>query len=577
MPTPTILGAPINSRLGLPHMSGQSAVLSTENALRTFGGGNPPIFSRASTAYRADGSQVATGVPRLERGRWHNAIPAVAATLGVDSNSNGQADGWVFYNAHSEMTGKATRSVVPCTFGVTGYGQRLLIPTLSGLTATRDSGANILTTVSASAGEVWTIAIDVDVAQVTGCNFRAHIVASNSAGEWLGQDGPTIASVTGGKLQVSKSHTLPANTASIFVNLAVENLHNGDSADVTFANCVLIRDSAAPRFFIPGGYGERGAVMAEEGTTNVEPNPSVETDLVGWGSWYGVGGPNRDTTVKRRGSASARMDGIDGSNGAIQLSAIPVTSGGTYTTSAYFNSPTGKGCRLYFESLDSGGASLGVFGPGIQSSNEPWKRQVHTYTLPANAASLKRFVYAYGLQAGESIWVDDVQTEAKPYATSFTDSARAAESLTLDVRGLLRPEEGAILLNAYEDGQASGQHYLFDTDGADRLRIYRNGANWVAEAGGVSFNFAKPAVGWHAVAFWWEGRAFGVTVDAVAKGAGVLTKPLTDVGRAAYFGSDKALANQWNAPIQRVPLATRRWSDAEIRNWTAYSPLLGVA
>jgi hypothetical protein len=163
--------------------------------------------------------------------------------------------------------------------------------------------------------------------------------------------------------------------------------------------------------------------------------------------------------------------------------------------------------------------------------------------------------------------------EKKAYCTSFTATTRAAESLTLDVRGLLRPSAGTILGWWYEDGQASGVHYLFDTDGADRLYLRRNGANYEAVCGTGTLSFAKPAVGWHCVALRWEELGFDVLIDGVKQGTGSLTKPLSDVGRTAYFGCDKLGGSQWNNLWQRVPLVQRRWSDAAIRDLAAYGPM----
>jgi hypothetical protein len=118
MATPQVLGGPINSRLVVPHLSGQT-VLDTENALRVLGaGGVAPTFARNSVAFRQDGSQVASGVPRLERGRWHNALTNASFEQG--------ATGWLLGTHASASTVDSPRGGLALKVVFTGTGQRFI-------------------------------------------------------------------------------------------------------------------------------------------------------------------------------------------------------------------------------------------------------------------------------------------------------------------------------------------------------------------------------------------------------------------------------------------------------------------
>jgi hypothetical protein len=573
VPTPTILGAPINSRLGLPHLSAQSAILDTENAVRCLGTPVQPVFSRASVAYRADGSQVATGVPRLERGRWHNVVPATIANFSAAPVS-GVAGGWSRFDQNADVTPFVTYSVVADADGPAGLAQRIVLAAPSGLTVQRYSTLWPTAGYSAIAGEVWSVAFRTRRPTLSSGLAVGYRIDQYNGGSYLGTDVTTVLTPSSEWAWVVKENvTLRAGTTSIKPVVQLAGIDNGSTAEVLVDAVVLIRHSAAPRFFLPGGYGERGAVTVEEGTTNYIPNDG-EGETHPWG---GDGVPTfvQSTAYARIGAKSVRV--TPGTIRNAYIVGTNITAGGSSTTwkfSVFIRRADGAAVSGIAAYMYSGDTYTAVFD-SITLDRDGWYKAVKTRTLgSAGAISL---VGVTSLDSATDWYLDGWQLEPKSYATSFTVGTRAAESLTLDVRGLLRAEEGAISGWWYEDGQTSGSHHLFDTDAGDRVTVYRTGANWTAAIGSTTFQFAKPAVGWHHIALRYRGIVFDVVVDGVVKGSATLPKPIVNVGPKLYVGTNYLGANFWNAPVQQPRLFTRWPSDAEIADLVRYSPLIGPA
>jgi hypothetical protein len=535
MATPVVLGSPINSRLGLPHLSGQT-VLDTENALRTLGGGPSPVFSRASVAYRSDGSQVATGVPRLERGRWHNMVPRRTATVADLHYADGVEAVLEGIRFPDNTRTRAGYAEVKATKAGGLYQGRCKVK--------MDDGG------VPSPGNDFTLVCG-------GQTFMAYLPSAHIGDGWyLVSSTPAVIPTTPTWYTGVIKYT--GQTPRGFV---VKDFEQFDTVE-------------APRFFLPGGYGERGAVWCEEGTTNLVADPVFQNGLASWMAWNAAGVIASEVVSDTLAIGGKSYHVVSSQvNGGVRQVAIPIVGGTTYTLTVYGRRVSGlpKAGQLTF----NGAVPYSSPSPAMVGTN----RTKWTLTVTAAADATIAGVYLGGStdNAQAEAYYDGIQLEPEPYATSFTATTRAAEVISQDIRTLLRPSEGAVTGLWYEDGQAVGQHHLFDTDGADRLRLYRDGANWVAEAAGVSLTFAKPSVGWHDVAFWWEGKSFGVIVDGVAKGAGALSKPLADIGAKLYLGCDKNGGNQWNERWQTVRPWWRRPSVAECVDLTRYGPLLGVA
>jgi hypothetical protein len=409
MPCPTILGAPINSRLGLPHLSGQSAILDTEGAVRCFGTPVQPIFTRASTAYRADGTQVATGVPRLERGRWN--------------------------------------------------------------------------------------ATDV----------------------------PSL----------------------------------------------------------PSGYGERGAVMVEEGTSNLTVNPVAATNTAGWSVDPGL--------------AVSRITSETTPVGSTAFQIVQTGAGTMYQFIAGTNNATPWTMSVYIKRSDG----VAISGANVQAAIKGSTGVADSYTPVGNGwyrvaksksdVGLNDAIGVYFAAAG-TYYVTGFLTENKSFPTSFTATTRAAESLTLDVRGLLRPEEGAILqwvyVNAMAKRQVTGQYNrLIDWRVAsDGLMIWHatNEANWYlsvyGEGGNTDTAFADTLTpdGWRLMGARWRGRTSEAIIDATfaAKKTNRAIGP--NVPARVAIGSKYDASYCLNTLFQQPRLFTRWPSDAEVRDIVAFGPMLGV-
>ncbi len=229
----------------------------------------------------------------------------------------------------------------------------------------------------------------------------------------------------------------------------------------------------APRFE-QGKFGQ--AVMVEEGTENklktVGGADVTCTSTTGWAynSPYGtltvvddptcLGGKclvYEDTdgdTVKNRWdgfwpAANPRSVGPVRPGGAISLSIRYKTenvTAGQVAVWGHWYGYNSAGNLIYEVPMDW------IIGP----SDGVWQKKTITLTTPSstsypNAVSWKWGLYKPGFtktNLGARIYVDWVQAEAKPYATSFIDGTRSPETLTIPTAGVLNPA-GPYTLEAY--------------------------------------------------------------------------------------------------------------------------------
>ena len=191
---------------------------------------------------------------------------------------------------------------------------------------------------------------------------------------------------------------------------------------------------------------QRG-IMVEEGTTNLlnANQSSIETNLAEFDAWSNNGQQTfvRDTTVSWHGAASLRLTSTFAgtqdvwvNNIALISHAIVVTVGLVYTFSVWLRLQALPDrqwqIRLFF--ITEAGAQTGVF-TAISAGTSAWTRVSVSGIAPANTTRAYGQIAIQSAAQNEIIWLDGLQLEQKPYATSWQigGTPRAAESLRVPV------------------------------------------------------------------------------------------------------------------------------------------------
>ena len=183
------------------------------------------------------------------------------------------------------------------------------------------------------------------------------------------------------------------------------------------------------------------AVLVEEGATNLCTNPSFEINLTGWTFLTGL--YERTDIEKFFGSYSLKLTNPDTATLAQAWYEVPSPSsyaGKTVTFSVMVKASVANRVCIQIREYDgiTYKWSSRVYHPG----DGTWQRLVLTYTLGAIVTSLTLQLIVLSGTPTTTAYFDGIQLEAKPYATSFIDGTRAAETLTIPTAGVLNPQEG---------------------------------------------------------------------------------------------------------------------------------------
>jgi hypothetical protein len=277
--------------------------------------------------------------------------------------------------------------------------------------------------------------------------------------------------------------------------------------------------AGVPRFE-DGVFGQ--GIMVEEGTTNIGSPASLFDS-----SWVLANGASTVIDAYTR-----KYTFISTPVGEFVFKTFTLTTGVAYTWSAEIKgegSTVGKQVRLQ-------SAAESAYGTPVTLTTE-WQRVTLTFT----ATAISRAAGFIGVPtntfvSGDVVYVRFFQLEAKPYATSFTDGTRAAETLTIPTAGVLSPQEGTISVWAYINDiarrQVPGQYNrIWQVQGANpnaniniqhrpdeanwRLQIYDDNRNPYA----VLVDDSLLPDGWHMlVARWKNGEYADIFIDGVLRG-----------------------------------------------------------
>jgi hypothetical protein len=226
-----------------------------------------------------------------------------------------------------------------------------------------------------------------------------------------------------------------------------------------------------------------------------------------------------------------------------------------------------------------------IIGP----SNGVWQKKTITLTTPSstsypNAVSWKWGPYKPGFNKtnlGARIYVDWVQAEAKPYATSFIDGTRSPETLTIPTAGVLNPQEGTVecwvyIDNRFINGMAGKYAWIWGTKGIPYypiLNLYRNGPTntlrFVSrDANNNQSYIEKPlsqiSVGWHYIACTWKSSRLAFLLDGQLVGEVVSPYLPNAVDAQMYIGHNPSAGEQCNSLIDDLRISSRARTDEEI-------------
>jgi len=327
-----------------------------------------------------------------------------------------------------------------------------------------------------------------------------------------------------------------------------------------------------------GKFGQ--AIMIEEGTRNIFTNPRLLNNGSGWT-------PNSSTVwVDSSGEypyihCEQQWDGVYQtlylSNTTYTLTYLVKHKAGSNTIGSHFDGSPSMKIRV-----DSGAWVDGNIITVPSDGNWHLVEIQATYTTAGS-----RNVYLQpgrGVTGVSEFYFKYAQIEQKPYATSFIDGTRAAETLTIPTAGVLNPQEGTIEAWVYVPDfwkpgipywrriwsikdSGAGMYWLGfkPVSGKIEFEIYNNSV--VAQ----NVSVAKPSVGWHHFAARWSPTEMALFIDGEKKGSFSNPSLPTNLGdakltigcRSTPSGGPSTYDNV-NTIIDDLRISNRARTDAEI-------------
>lgn len=233
-------------------------------------------------------------------------------------------------------------------------------------------------------------------------------------------------------------------------------------------------------------HQEDGAVAVEEGTTNLCPNPSFETNTAGWTNQFGSGGFGRDTSQSYHGTASAKCIRMSSGMRGRAYFTVPLKAGECLTLSGYALAFESESVYVSVE-YHGGDYIWKIFDGEKHSGSGQWERLTATGEFATSDCTAYCFIYNES-QTTAAYW-DAIQVEKLPFATSFVDGTRPDGILAYpialkddytiacyrkshtdeDYRHVVKLSDGTVFVDGVEDseydvGWIAGRNLLFDSD-----------------------------------------------------------------------------------------------------------------
>lgn len=232
-----------------------------------------------------------------------------------------------------------------------------------------------------------------------------------------------ITAVTAGWVRITSTFTTGATDTSIQIRLyALQG--------TTYWDGIQFEVGAVAHDFVNTQGAAAGAIQGPL-VTNRVANGGFEAGLTGWTA-NGAGVTHvQDATHVQFGTQADKVTTNGANSDGIFFPGIRVDPG-PYIGSAYVWAPVGFNVKLVLEWHDSGGALIS--GPSTAfTGNGAFQRISVTGSTPANAASITFAVYANGVQAVNTFWVDGVQVESGITASTYVDSYASQTSSAVGV------------------------------------------------------------------------------------------------------------------------------------------------
>lgn len=340
--------------------------------------------------------------------------------------------------------------------------------------------------------------------------------------------------------------------------------------------------------FEQGKFGK--GVLIEEGTTNLISNPTFRDGITGWLRQYN---PDASYTILSEGNITYHQCKFinDSSSSAYIFRDITGLSPNTTYTLSFrgrwvFTQAVSNG--VYVDLYEVGTFTfkerLFTSGGAVADSRPDWQRLSFQFTTGASETGVRIALVLYfggNDETGSYFDVSECQLEQKPYATSFIDGTRAAETLTIPTAGVLNPQEGTVECWVYVNDiikrqlggssngmvisipRLGGSPGIYLTHRGDspvwEFRIYADDNTYTTKT--VSNSYTPN--GWHFFALRWSLDRADLFIDGVLRGT--ISNPKLPSGfyDIAYVGCWDS-GYHINTLIDDLRISNRARTDEEI-------------
>jgi Phage tail protein/Carbohydrate binding domain len=314
-------------------------------------------------------------------------------------------------------------------------------------------------------------------------------------------------------------------------------------------------------------------LLAEEGTTNLLPNPSFEVDTTGW-ELSGASTVARDLTTARVGGASLKVTAANASGSGVRAytaasSGFDVTPGRSYTFSSYARLGAGgsKSLTVSISWYDTAGALISTSSQATTLNTTNWSQRLAvTGVAPTSAASARNFTIETNSASGIfDFYLDAAQFEEKANATRYCDgsqgpgqywtgdrqaSASVRTGSTAPLKSLLSASGGSVIVwwaPGHDSGNGAGPakstllqwaldatsmvHCYFDRALGGYV-TYRGapGGTQASSASAASFTAGAGQVAYHG----WD----ATNVEVASNGGAPVTTAASAASRPTLSGAD---------------------------------------
>ena len=234
------------------------------------------------------------------------------------------------------------------------------------------------------------------------------------------------------------SADISINTTRLIKNnsFILDSLYTFTRSSTAYLSDGTLVNMNLPRFE-QGKFGK--AIMVEEGTENIIPIADWNAQN-GWALVWGTQTRTIETTGRLFNGVNIIKSVIESTGQAVIYKdfAVSTTPGVVYTISAFVKSQ-GRPVRIWCHDRSDNGQVYS--SPNVPGTD--FTRLTVQFTTTGTGYCRVHFFFPSG-NVGDIVWITAPQLEQKPYATSFIDGTRAAETLTIPTAGVLNPQEGTV-------------------------------------------------------------------------------------------------------------------------------------